>query len=217
MILNRFVLNKMNLGQLKSSFFTHHSRLLSQTCKEVDIWSLKSTYPWFLPVQTRWKDNDQYSHMNNAVYHAIFDSVINVYLIRHVGLVPDSATEPRGFMVTNRCKFTAPTAYPDVYMAGLAVVKLGNSSVRYKLGLFPLHSPSLPFPCDLVLGHWSGSELLSEPHSQGTEPRVLARVVEVAAVTGDSTHVFVDPANSKPTPIPQDWRQGLANILTTQS
>ena len=47
-----------------------------------DFWRRKSSYPWFLPVQTRWKDNDQYLHMNNAVYHAIFDSVINVYLIR---------------------------------------------------------------------------------------------------------------------------------------
>ena len=28
----------------------------------------------------------KYVHMNNAVYHAIFDSVINVYLIRQLGL-----------------------------------------------------------------------------------------------------------------------------------
>ena len=33
-------------------------------------------------------------------------------------------------MVTNSCSFTAPAAYPDVYMAGLAVEGLGNSSVR---------------------------------------------------------------------------------------
>ena len=45
-------------------------------------WRLKSVYPWFLPVQTRWLDNDQYGHVNNAVYHALFDSVINIYLIR---------------------------------------------------------------------------------------------------------------------------------------
>ena len=34
-------------------------------------------------AQTRWKDNDQYLHLNNAVYHALFDTVINVYLIRY--------------------------------------------------------------------------------------------------------------------------------------
>ena len=32
--------------------------------------------------KSRWKDNDQYLHVNNAVYHAIFDSAINIYLIR---------------------------------------------------------------------------------------------------------------------------------------
>ena len=47
-----------------------------------DGWDQKSMYAWFLPVQTRWKDNDQYLHVNNSVYHAMFDSVINVYLIR---------------------------------------------------------------------------------------------------------------------------------------
>ena len=47
-------------------------------------WTRKSVYPWFLPVQTRWLDNDQYGHINNAVYHAIFDSVINGYLMRSV-------------------------------------------------------------------------------------------------------------------------------------
>ena len=52
----------------------------------VDFWRQKSSYAWFLPVQTRWKDNDQYLHMNNAVYHAVFDSVINVYLIRYLDL-----------------------------------------------------------------------------------------------------------------------------------
>lgn len=45
-------------------------------------WTQKNVYPWFLPVQTRWMDNDQYGHVNNAVYHSIFDSVINGYLMR---------------------------------------------------------------------------------------------------------------------------------------
>ena len=49
---------------------------------------------------------------------------------RRVGLNPQSTLTPRGFMVTNSCSFTAPAGYPDVYMAGLAVEGLGNSSVR---------------------------------------------------------------------------------------
>ena len=46
----------------------------------------RSAYQWFLPFQTRWLDNDRYGHVNNAVYHGIFDSVINIFLIRRCGL-----------------------------------------------------------------------------------------------------------------------------------
>ena len=60
----------------------------------------KDYYGWFLPVQTRWKDNDCYGHMNNAVYHAIYDSIINIFLIRHCGLSIDRTTSSVvGFMV----------------------------------------------------------------------------------------------------------------------
>jgi len=74
MILERFILNKaikLVCPPLARSLAT-----------SPDPWLDRDTYGWFLPVQTRWKDNDQYLHMNNAVYHAIFDSVINIYLIR---------------------------------------------------------------------------------------------------------------------------------------
>ena len=92
-------------------------------------WTEKSVYPWFLPVQTRWLDNDQYGHMNNAVYHAIFDSVINIYLIRNVGLdIRSTALSPRGYMATNSCTFYGSAVYPQVYMAGFSVENVGKSS-----------------------------------------------------------------------------------------
>ncbi len=47
------------------------------------------------------QDNDRYSHVNNAVYHAMFDTVINVYLIRYAGL-DMSSTASVGFMVRNK-------------------------------------------------------------------------------------------------------------------
>jgi acyl-ACP thioesterase len=50
-----------------------------------DKFSTQDGYRWFLPVQTRWKDNDVFGHVNNAVYHAMFDTIINVYLLRHCG------------------------------------------------------------------------------------------------------------------------------------
>jgi len=37
------------------------------------------------------------------------------------------------FQVTNECKFYAPAKYPLVYLAGMSVSHIGNSSIRYKV------------------------------------------------------------------------------------
>ena len=39
------------------------------------------SYPHFLAIPTRWKDNDVYGHVNNVEYYSYFDTVINEYLI----------------------------------------------------------------------------------------------------------------------------------------
>ena len=68
--------------------------------ESASIQQSKDYYRWFIPVQTRWKDNDCYGHMNNAVYHSIYDSIINIFLIRHCGLSIDRTTSSVvGFMV----------------------------------------------------------------------------------------------------------------------
>eukprot|EP00092_Neocalanus_flemingeri_P039180 GFUD01042643.1.p1 GENE.GFUD01042643.1~~GFUD01042643.1.p1 ORF type:complete len:241 (-),score=48.25 GFUD01042643.1:89-811(-) len=187
-------------NSLESKPLFHQSKQQSSDSTSRLSWNQKSHYVWFLPVQTRWKDNDQYLHMNNSVYHAIFDSVINVYLIRNLGLDTLSTTTPRGYMVTNSCTFHGSAAYPDVYMAGLCVAKLGNSSVQYKLGLFPLVDPTESLYVDPVRGH------------DFTDP-VMDMVEEEALVVGEYVHVFVDPETEKSTPISQDWRDGLAKLM----
>ena len=50
---------------------------------------------------------------------------------RRLGLDTLDTTTPRGFMVTNSCTFAGSAAYPHVYVAGLAVARLGNTSVRW--------------------------------------------------------------------------------------
>ena len=39
-------------------------------------------------------------------------------------------------MVETQCQYFASITFPDVVHAGLRVAKLGNSSVRYEIGLF---------------------------------------------------------------------------------
>ena len=95
----------------------------------------RDSYPHFLAIGTRWKDNDVYGHVNNVEYYSFFDTVINEFLIRAGGL--DIHGGPViGLCVESQCTFKQSLAFPDTVDAGLRVAKLGNSSVAYEIGLF---------------------------------------------------------------------------------
>ena len=95
----------------------------------------RSSYPHFLAITTRWKDNDVYGHVNNVDYYSFFDTVINDFLIRAGGL--DIHGGPAiGLCVESQCTFKQSLAFPDTVDAGLRVGKLGTSSVGYDIGLF---------------------------------------------------------------------------------
>ena len=95
----------------------------------------RDRYPHFLSIQTRWSDNDIYGHVNNVTYYSYFDTVVNCFLIDQGGL--DIETDSViGMAVETMCKFNKPLAYPEVLEVGLRVGKLGNSSVRYEIGIF---------------------------------------------------------------------------------
>ena len=95
----------------------------------------RSDYPHTTEITTRWKDNDIYGHVNNVEYYSYFDSTINEYLIAAGGL--DIHHGPAiGLCVESGCRFTASLSFPGTVGAGLRVVTLGRSSVRYEIGLF---------------------------------------------------------------------------------
>jgi acyl-CoA thioester hydrolase len=95
----------------------------------------RADYRYFLDIPTRWMDNDIYGHVNNVVYYSYFDTVINRYLIDAGGLDIHHG-EVVGIAVENMCRFHKSFAYPEVVESGLRVGRLGNSSVRYEVGLF---------------------------------------------------------------------------------
>ena len=92
-------------------------------------------FPHLAPVQTRWADNDIYGHINNVVYYAYFDTVINDYLIKEGGLDVRLGSVI-GVCVESQCRYLESAAYPEKLDAGLRVTKLGNSSVTYEIGIF---------------------------------------------------------------------------------
>ena len=92
-------------------------------------------YRWFLPITTRWMDNDIYGHVNNVTYYSYFDTVANSYLVERGGL--DIHAGPVvGFVVSSGCEYLSPIAFPARLQGGLRVDRLGNSSVRYGIGIF---------------------------------------------------------------------------------
>ena len=95
----------------------------------------RACYPFVQTYRTRWSDNDQYGHVNNSVYAFLIDSVVNAYLMAHCGLQP-GASAHIGLVVASHCTYFASLAFPDVLELGLAVRKLGRSSVTYEVGVF---------------------------------------------------------------------------------
>ena len=95
----------------------------------------RSDYRHFLPIATRWMDNDVYGHVNNVVYYSYFDTVVNEYLISQ-GVLDIVNSPVIGLVVETGCSYFASITFPEKIDAGLRVTKLGNSSVRYEVALF---------------------------------------------------------------------------------
>jgi acyl-CoA thioester hydrolase len=95
----------------------------------------RDRYRHFLTVPTRWMDNDVYGHVNNVVYYSYFDTVVNEYLISS-GSLDIESSRVIGLVVETRCRYFKPITFPDTVHAGLRVARLGNSSVRYEIGIF---------------------------------------------------------------------------------
>ena len=86
-------------------------------------------------IPTRWMDNDHYGHVNNVTYYSYFDTAVNGYLIEESGC--DIRELPAiGIVAETSCRFMAELSFPDVVYAGLAIEKLGTSSVVYRVVLF---------------------------------------------------------------------------------
>ena len=95
----------------------------------------RSAWPHFHTIQTRWMDNDVYGHVNNVQYYSYFDTAVNEFLIaRGVLDIHDGAVV--GFVVDSGCSYFSPVAFPDTVHVGIRVAKLGNSSVRYEIGIY---------------------------------------------------------------------------------
>ena len=95
----------------------------------------RSRYRRFVPLATRWTDNDAYGHLNNVVYLSLFDSAVNAELVA-AGVLDIEHGTVIGLVVETGCHFFSSVAFPQALEAGLAVARIGRTSVTYEIGIF---------------------------------------------------------------------------------
>lgn len=136
-------------------------------------------FPVLWPVGTRWGDNDMFGHLNNAVYYQLFDTAINAWINTSTGLDPVT-TPSLGIVAESGCRYFAELQFPESLVVGVAVTRLGRSSVTYRLGVFRPHVGQAETRAQPItaLGHW--------------------------------VHVYVDRTSRKPVPIPDAVRSLLS-------
>ena len=100
----------------------------------------REAYKAFRTISTRWMDNDAYGHVNNVVYYSWFDTVVNAHLIEQ-GALDIHHGETIGLVIETQCNYFAPVEFPQTVEGGLRVARIGNSSVRYEVGLFLAGEP----------------------------------------------------------------------------
>ncbi len=92
-------------------------------------------YVFFYEIDTRWKDNDIYGHVNNVEYYSYFDTAVAGFLVSKLGLY--FKTSPViAYVIETSCTYFESVAFPDRLKVGVRIVKLGTSSVCYELAVF---------------------------------------------------------------------------------
>lgn len=102
----------------------------------------RADFPKLVTITTRWADNDVYQHVNNVVYFSFFDTAVNLFLLQE-GLLDFQQSPSVGLVVDNQCQYFSSIKFPDEVHVGIAVEKIGHSSVVYRLGIFKNAEPSL--------------------------------------------------------------------------
>lgn len=97
--------------------------------------SIRSDYPLFRTLQTRWEDMDCYGHVNNVTYLSYFDTAINGWYLDN-GLLTMPASDSLFLVVENGAHYFGEITFPQTVQAGIRALKVGTSSVTYDIALF---------------------------------------------------------------------------------
>ena len=139
--------------------------------------STRTDYPIFYSLESRWADNDIYGHINNVAYYAYFDSVVNRFLIEEGGLRPGVDTVV-GYVVHSSADYFSPASYPVTLTLGLRVIRIGEKSVRWEVGVF---EPDAEQSC--VTGTFTHAFVDLESGLSARVPKEIRRAIESLPAT----------------------------------
>ena len=95
----------------------------------------RADFGYWCSATTRWADMDGFGHMNNARYFELIDTALDLHLQETVGNVVDDE-ETIGVFAEASCRFFQEIGYPAPIDLGVAVERVGRSSIVYRVGLF---------------------------------------------------------------------------------
>ncbi len=101
----------------------------------------RAAYRAFRTLPTRWQDNDEYGHLNNATYYALFDTAVSLWQMDQ-GMVIRGPEATKFLVVESGCRYHAELGFPDILTAGIRIAHIGTSSSRYEIALFRNDSDS---------------------------------------------------------------------------
>jgi acyl-CoA thioester hydrolase len=96
---------------------------------------IRADYHVFLPITTRWMDNDVFGHLNNVVYYSLFDTAVCHSLVTR-GILQIAGGSHIMVIAESGCRYHSEVAFPDPVVAGIRVASIGSSSVRHEIGVF---------------------------------------------------------------------------------
>ncbi|WP_416883469.1 acyl-CoA thioesterase [Marivita sp.] len=95
----------------------------------------RAEYRAFRTLPTRWQDNDEYGHLNNATYYALFDTAVSLWQMEQ-GIEIRGPNATKFLVVESGCRYHAELGFPDILTAGIRIAHIGTSSFRYEVALF---------------------------------------------------------------------------------
>ncbi|GAA5879966.1 hypothetical protein JCM16303_004417 [Sporobolomyces ruberrimus] len=168
-----------------------------------------SAFRYFLPFQSTWRDNDQYSHFNNVIYSQYFDSITNEFLLNQCKM--NSTTDPIGLIVHSETSFNQQLSYPQPVLAALSISTLSSRKIVWNLGLFDAEYTSSTSE-NVPQGEY-GRRIRIKRDKEGKEVR--------AAAWGTMTHVFVERhsegRNKVVDELPEGWGEKLRGLVVSEN